>query len=173
MLSSTFTRITLRLSSKPLLCLQRNASFHTRNISRSFSTSPYADVPMGPPDPIIGLNDAYKKDTNPDKVSLGRKGRGGKEANATRSLAGLHQRGLGLYCKIGVAPRPGWVGQAVRRRRPHGGVGVSAWGLSGWHWPGSSARLLGWPNSARGRPRGHAEVFIWLNWAGANASTVR
>ena len=35
------------------------------------STSPFADVQMGPPDPIIGLNDAFKQDTNPKKVREG------------------------------------------------------------------------------------------------------
>lgn len=33
--------------------------------------SPFEDVEMGPPDPIIGLNDAFKKDDNPLKVNVG------------------------------------------------------------------------------------------------------
>ena len=30
-----------------------------------------ADVPMGPPDPILGLNEAFNADSNPNKISLG------------------------------------------------------------------------------------------------------
>lgn len=26
---------------------------------------------MGPPDPILGVTEAYKKDTNPNKINLG------------------------------------------------------------------------------------------------------
>lgn len=31
----------------------------------------WGDVPMGPPDAILGISEAYKKDTNPKKVNLG------------------------------------------------------------------------------------------------------
>eukprot|EP00307_Rebecca_sp_RCC1486_P002402 CAMPEP_0119413280 /NCGR_PEP_ID=MMETSP1335-20130426/5419_1 /TAXON_ID=259385 /ORGANISM="Chrysoculter rhomboideus, Strain RCC1486" /LENGTH=509 /DNA_ID=CAMNT_0007438063 /DNA_START=59 /DNA_END=1586 /DNA_ORIENTATION=+ len=37
--------------------------------SRPLST--WTDVPMGPPDPILGLTQAFNEDTNPKKVSLG------------------------------------------------------------------------------------------------------
>jgi len=38
----------------------------------AFSTSiHWAKFPMGPPDPILGLNEAYAKDVNPNKVNLG------------------------------------------------------------------------------------------------------
>ena len=33
--------------------------------------SAWANVPQGPADPILGVTDAFKKDTNPKKVSLG------------------------------------------------------------------------------------------------------
>jgi len=33
--------------------------------------SEYADIPMGPPDAILGLNEAFQKDTNPNKITLG------------------------------------------------------------------------------------------------------
>jgi len=35
------------------------------------SASTWADVPMGPADPILGLNEMFQKDTDPNKVSLG------------------------------------------------------------------------------------------------------
>lgn len=37
--------------------------------ARSFSL--WGHVNAAPPDPILGLNDAFKKDTNPKKVLLG------------------------------------------------------------------------------------------------------
>ncbi|CAM9546945.1 unnamed protein product [Laminaria digitata] len=35
------------------------------------SMSLWSDMPMGPPDPILGLTEAFNKDTDPKKVSLG------------------------------------------------------------------------------------------------------
>jgi len=35
------------------------------------SASPWASYEMGPPDPIIGLNEAYQKDDFPGKVIVG------------------------------------------------------------------------------------------------------
>ena len=35
------------------------------------STSLFATVEMAPRDPILGLNEAFNADTNPDKVNLG------------------------------------------------------------------------------------------------------
>eukprot|EP01138_Halocafeteria_seosinensis_P014970 gb/GECG01015282.1/.p1 GENE.gb/GECG01015282.1/~~gb/GECG01015282.1/.p1 ORF type:complete len:447 (+),score=47.27 gb/GECG01015282.1/:1-1341(+) len=50
----------------------------TKRISPSFpvnngvrTLSAWANVPMGPPDPILGLNEAFKKDESPNKVNLG------------------------------------------------------------------------------------------------------
>jgi len=44
----------------------------TASTSRSLgSLSHYKDIPMGPPDAILGLNEAFGKDQNPDKVTLG------------------------------------------------------------------------------------------------------
>lgn len=31
----------------------------------------WANVPMGPPDAILGVTEAYKKDSNPKKINLG------------------------------------------------------------------------------------------------------
>jgi len=31
----------------------------------------WGNVEMGPPDPILGVTEAYKKDTNPKKINLG------------------------------------------------------------------------------------------------------
>jgi aromatic-amino-acid transaminase len=33
--------------------------------------SPFADIPAAPPDPILGLTEAFNADTNPGKVNLG------------------------------------------------------------------------------------------------------
>jgi aromatic-amino-acid transaminase len=35
------------------------------------TTSPFAEIPQAPPDPILGLTEAYNADTNPNKVNLG------------------------------------------------------------------------------------------------------
>ena len=39
--------------------------------SSSSSTSHWSSYEMAPPDPIIGLNEAYQKDPHPDKVIVG------------------------------------------------------------------------------------------------------
>ena len=39
--------------------------------SSSSSTSPWADYAMAPPDPIIGLGDAFRADDFPQKVIVG------------------------------------------------------------------------------------------------------
>lgn len=31
----------------------------------------WSEVQMGPPDPILGVSEAYKRDTNPKKMNLG------------------------------------------------------------------------------------------------------
>ena len=33
--------------------------------------SPFAEVPAAPPDPILGLTEAFNADANPNKVNLG------------------------------------------------------------------------------------------------------
>src|SRR5688500_16099581 len=43
------------------------------------SASPFSDVSLAPPDPILGLTDAFLADTNPHKVNLG----GGGNQDAT------------------------------------------------------------------------------------------
>lgn len=42
-----------------------------RSLVARYLSSWVGDVPMGPPDPILGLNEAFNADPNPDKVSLG------------------------------------------------------------------------------------------------------
>lgn len=34
-------------------------------------SSVWANVPMGPPDAILGVTEAFKKDSNPKKINLG------------------------------------------------------------------------------------------------------
>src|SRR4249919_1314051 len=34
-------------------------------------TSPFADIPLAPADPILGLTEAFQADKNPKKVNLG------------------------------------------------------------------------------------------------------
>lgn len=43
----------------------------SRQLSRCMSTSPWSAFEMAPPDPIIGLNEAYQKDDFPQKVIVG------------------------------------------------------------------------------------------------------
>ena len=40
-------------------------------ISRPFSIGLWDEVPLGPPDPILGLTDAYLKDSAPLKLNVG------------------------------------------------------------------------------------------------------
>ena len=49
---------TLQRSAAPCLSAVRNASF-------------WSGVEMGPPDAILGVTEAWKKDTNPKKMNLG------------------------------------------------------------------------------------------------------
>ena len=58
-----FTRTVVRCSSSRL---------HATATRRALSTaSPWANYEMAPPDPIIGLNEAYAKDDFPQKVIIG------------------------------------------------------------------------------------------------------
>jgi aspartate/tyrosine/aromatic aminotransferase len=34
-------------------------------------SSPFSGVPLAPPDPILGINDAFKACSSPDKLNLG------------------------------------------------------------------------------------------------------
>ena len=52
--------------------LSRFARPSMRNLAqRTFSNSVWGSVTQAPADPILGLNDAFKKDTDPRKVLLG------------------------------------------------------------------------------------------------------
>lgn len=42
-----------------------------RRSIQSVAASPWANFEMGPPDPIIGLNEAFLKDPSPKKVIVG------------------------------------------------------------------------------------------------------
>lgn len=42
-----------------------------RRFGRNFSSSPWNTLEAAPADPILGLNEAFKKDVNPNKVLLG------------------------------------------------------------------------------------------------------
>ena len=37
----------------------------------TMQASPFAQIELAPPDPIIGLTEAFNNDANPKKVSLG------------------------------------------------------------------------------------------------------
>ena len=37
----------------------------------SFHSSWWSQVELGPPDPILGVTEAFKRDTNPNKINLG------------------------------------------------------------------------------------------------------
>eukprot|EP00924_Labyrinthula_sp_SR-Ha-C_P008419 augustus_masked-scaffold_11-processed-gene-12.70-mRNA-1 protein AED:0.29 eAED:0.29 QI:0/-1/0/1/-1/1/1/0/425 len=47
------------------------ARHQTASNLRFLSSSPYANIPLAPPDPILGLNDAFLKDDDSRKVNLG------------------------------------------------------------------------------------------------------
>lgn len=47
----------------------RLASLRMTGLTRTFSA--WSAVPMGPPDPIIGVTEAFNKDTNPNKMNVG------------------------------------------------------------------------------------------------------
>ncbi|KAJ6220170.1 hypothetical protein RDWZM_005982 [Blomia tropicalis] len=49
----------------------RNQALPVVIMSRRLSSSWFANVEMGPPDAILGITEAYKKDDNPKKVNLG------------------------------------------------------------------------------------------------------
>ncbi len=50
--------------------LARYSVVRARN-AYSTSTSVWSAVPLGPPDAILGLNEAFKADGHPKKVNLG------------------------------------------------------------------------------------------------------
>jgi len=54
--------------------LSYNAVSNTKNVLSAVSTranSWWSHVEMGPPDPILGVTEAFKRDTNPNKINLG------------------------------------------------------------------------------------------------------
>lgn len=40
-------------------------------LTPTFQKSTWQAVPLGPPDAILGITEAYKADTNPKKINLG------------------------------------------------------------------------------------------------------
>jgi len=60
---ATTTRATTKILKHNI---QKLVSAHSRPLSSAWS-----DFPLGPPDPIIGLNEAFAKDDSPQKVNVG------------------------------------------------------------------------------------------------------
>jgi len=66
-----------KLATAGMACSQGLSAlaFQARHISMSTVVkgpqSNYGDIPMGPPDAILGLNEAFQKDSNPNKITLG------------------------------------------------------------------------------------------------------
>ncbi|KAL1458365.1 hypothetical protein WDU94_008522 [Cyamophila willieti] len=48
--------------------VDKNLAFY---LTSRYSSSWFADVPMGPPDAILGVTEAFKKDSNTNKINLG------------------------------------------------------------------------------------------------------
>lgn len=44
-------------------------SFRISNLRRGITS--WSAIPMGPPDPILGVTEAFKADNNPKKMNLG------------------------------------------------------------------------------------------------------
>lgn len=57
---------------------------------------------MGPPDPILGVTEAYKRDTNPKKINLG-VGAYRDDNGKPFLLPSVKQVGIDLVCSILVA----------------------------------------------------------------------
>lgn len=60
------------------MCFLKDTNLHTMKVVAKSLTqktssffSIFAKVPMAPPDPIIGVNQAYLSDKDPNKVNLG------------------------------------------------------------------------------------------------------
>jgi aspartate/tyrosine/aromatic aminotransferase len=51
--------------------LSRLPTLLLRPSLRQLSSSPFASIPMGPPDPIMGLNESFKLDERPPKINVG------------------------------------------------------------------------------------------------------
>lgn len=51
--------------------LQKQASSFDNIKSNGYSISPWSKVPLGPPDAILGITEAFKADTHPQKINLG------------------------------------------------------------------------------------------------------
>src|SRR5499426_809342 len=58
-----------------------------RKIGITMRVSPFAQIELAPPDPIVGLTEAFNNDKNPKKVNLG---------------AGVYQDGAGKVPILGV-----------------------------------------------------------------------
>lgn len=59
------------LSTKFLNQQQLCRSLAQCSSTRKASSAWWSSVEMGPPDPILGVSEAFKKDTNPKKINLG------------------------------------------------------------------------------------------------------
>lgn len=70
MVSTATLLLTRRAGTRHALASGR-MSFLSPMAAGARATSTFANVPLGPPDPIFGLTDAFNKDAFPKKVSLG------------------------------------------------------------------------------------------------------
>jgi len=136
-----------------LLLFQKVAFCHTnlalRKILPSFAASnragsTFANIPLGPPDPIFGLTDAFNKDTSPKKVSLGvgayRDDKGKPhvlesvrraekkvlEAKMNHEYAGI--QGVGEYVQLALEFAYGADSTALKEKRVAGSQTISGTG---------------------------------------------
>ncbi|KAJ1511856.1 aspartate transaminase aat1 [Coelomomyces lativittatus] len=57
-----------------MLSLRHPCKYFTKSViyfNARYSNSTWTDVPMGPPDPILGVTEAFKAEKNPKKINLG------------------------------------------------------------------------------------------------------
>jgi aromatic-amino-acid transaminase len=69
--TGTANRVLLRVSRRSIIRRSASADFHNLPAPGALMSSLFAAVEMAPRDPILGLNEAYNADPNPNKVNLG------------------------------------------------------------------------------------------------------
>ena len=58
-------------SLRAVYCMNRISRTKGLAMSVTLARSPFTEIPQAPPDPIIGVTEAFNRDTNPKKVNLG------------------------------------------------------------------------------------------------------
>ncbi len=53
------------------VCVCAPVAFIIQSLALLRSASAWASVPLGPPDAILGITEAFKADPNPKKINLG------------------------------------------------------------------------------------------------------